>query len=251
MDKITAKLLGTNLDGVQQLEEPVTLEESAYREIRRVITDGILKPGDRLSVNAMAQRMGVSRLPVIHALRRLASEGFIQIKPHRSPTVSLPSIKEIRVRSQMMAALEELAVNESWPLASQHLAEMQQALDDSNRNIRAGVLDEDADWRFHRVIWRASGADRLHFTIQTLWDQGAFYRTLGFKTFGPQPSRMAEHAGILHALSLPTPHEAIARIRTHRLGALDRLLQVFASGENVEVPTENAQLVPVTTAPTL
>jgi GntR family transcriptional regulator, rspAB operon transcriptional repressor len=248
MDKITAKLLGGKLDGVQQLVEPVTLEESAYREIRRVITDGILQPGERLSVNAMAQRMGVSRLPVIHALRRLASEGFIQIKPHKSPTVSQPSIKEIRVRSQMMAALEEIAVNNSWPLAPHYLAEMQQALDDSNRSIRAGILDEDADWRFHRVVWRASGVDRLQFTIQTLWDQGAFYRSLGFKTFGPQPNRMAEHEGILQALSLPTPHEAITRIRAHRLGALNRLLQVFATGDNAEVPPDYALAVPGATA---
>jgi DNA-binding GntR family transcriptional regulator len=227
MDKITARTLGAKLDGVQPLEEPVTLEEAAYREIRRVIADGILKPGERLSVNAMAQRMGVSRLPVIHALRRLASEGFIQIRPHKSPTVNHPSAKELRTRSLMMSALEGIAVHEAWPLSPALLAEMEHFCARSTEHIREGVFDEQDDWRFHEVVWRAPGVEQLRFTIQTLWDQGAYYRTLGIRAFGVTPTRIIEHEGILEAFRTGTPDEAAARIRSHRLGALQRLLMLF------------------------
>src|SRR4051794_10946077 len=93
-----------DLTQVQPLSERPTLEEGAYQGMRRAITDGILLPGDRISVNAMAAQLGVSRLPVIHALRRLASEGFVEIHPHKNVTVSKPTPKELRVRMLMMIA---------------------------------------------------------------------------------------------------------------------------------------------------
>ena len=63
MEELPVRTVDSTLGGVQHLEEPLTLEESAYRELRRVITDGLLRPGERISINALAQRMGVSRLP--------------------------------------------------------------------------------------------------------------------------------------------------------------------------------------------
>src|SRR5882757_2339200 len=124
MEDLPVRTVDSPLHGVQHLEEPLTLEESAYRELRRVITDGLLRPGERISINAIALRMGVSRLPVIHALRRLASEGFVQIRPHRNAIVTKPTKQEIRVRMLMMIALEEIAVREAWPLAPAAIARM-------------------------------------------------------------------------------------------------------------------------------
>ena len=226
-----AEELSSTADGrlasVQRLDDRQTLEESAYKEMRRVIMDGGLVPGERISVNAMAQRLGVSRLPVIHALRRLASEGFVKIRPHKSPTVNQPTRKDLRVRSLMMVSLEEIAVREAWPLAPHFLNEMEAFYRRSCQEIEAGLSDEQADWRFHEVVWRASGVEQLRFAIQTLWDQGAYYRTMGLKTYGILPARIAEHSVILQAFSNPTPDEAVARIRSHRLGALERLNNLF------------------------
>src|SRR5579859_3016033 len=107
MDPFVGGHLDSKLDNIQPLGEPLTLEEGAYNELKRVIADGVLRPGDRVSINAIAQRMGVSRLPVIHALRRLSSEGFVQMRPHRNAIVTKPTRKEIRVRVLAMMGLEE------------------------------------------------------------------------------------------------------------------------------------------------
>lgn len=216
------------LDSVHRLDDRLTLEEGAYQEMRRIITDGVLHPGDRLSVNAMAQRLGVSRLPVIHALRRLASEGFVQIRPHKNAIVTKPTPKEVRVRVLMMIALEEIAVREAWPLAPTDLARMEALYARSCQQIEAGESDEETDWRFHELVWRASGVEQLRFTIQTLWDQGAYYRMLGIKKYGVVHYRIAEHGTILRAFSKDGPQEAIECIRAHRLSALQRLNQMFA-----------------------
>jgi DNA-binding GntR family transcriptional regulator len=228
MRTLSARISNSKLDGVQPLIEPLTLEEGAYKELRRVITDGILRPGDRVSINAIAQRLGVSRLPVIHALRRLASEGFVQIRPHRNAIVTNPSQKEIRVRVLMMVALEEIAVREAWPLspaAIEHMAELHTR---SIAQTTAVDAAEDWDWRFHEVVWEASGVDQLRGTIQTLWDLGAYYRALVNRRHGVAESRALEHAAILRSFQAAKPDEAVESIRLHRLKALDRLLQLFS-----------------------
>jgi DNA-binding GntR family transcriptional regulator len=53
------------------VKEHRTLEELVYRDIRSAIMDGRLAPGQRVVTNAIAAESGVSRIPVIQALRRL------------------------------------------------------------------------------------------------------------------------------------------------------------------------------------
>ena len=230
MDPISVRNRGAKLDGVQPLEERLTLEGGAYKELRRVITDGILRPGDRVSINAIAQRLGVSRLPVIHALRRLASEGFVQIRPHRNAIVTKPTQKEIRVRILMMIALEEIAVREAWPLSSEALARMAELHAISMAQTEAGEVIEDWDWRFHEVVWQASGVEQLHDMIQTLWDLGAYYRALVNRRHGVIQSRAVEHGAILRSFQATALDAAIESIRLHRLKALERLIQTFPDG---------------------
>jgi DNA-binding GntR family transcriptional regulator len=63
--------------------------------------------------------------------------------------------------------------------------------------------------------------------IRTLWDLGAYYRTLVNRRHGVAQSRAAEHAAILHSFQASTPDAAVESIRLHRLKALDRLNNLF------------------------
>jgi DNA-binding transcriptional MocR family regulator len=61
--------------------KPLGLEERIRTGIEDDILLGRLAPGDRLDERALAQRYHVSRTPVREALRHLASEGLIEIRP--------------------------------------------------------------------------------------------------------------------------------------------------------------------------
>ncbi len=69
-----------------------TMEQTAsglaYSEIKRLIILKKLKPGQRLSENALSREIGVSRTPVREALRRLASEGWLTLVPDTGVWVS-------------------------------------------------------------------------------------------------------------------------------------------------------------------
>ena len=64
-----------------QVEVVRTLEEHTYGSLREAISTGAVRPGYRLSADQLAKDLGVSRMPVVQALRRLASEGFVTAEP--------------------------------------------------------------------------------------------------------------------------------------------------------------------------
>jgi DNA-binding GntR family transcriptional regulator len=61
--------------------EPATLADQAYAQLKAMIFDFALMPGDRVSESELAQRIEVSRTPLRQALQRLEREGFLQVFP--------------------------------------------------------------------------------------------------------------------------------------------------------------------------
>ena len=110
--------MGTEIFGPEQklhagIARRETLEDLAYRHLRQALVDGRLAPGERIVASAVAQSAGVSRIPVMQALRRLESEGFVRINPHKDVVVAGLSPDEFRERFLLMAALEALCLREA------------------------------------------------------------------------------------------------------------------------------------------
>ena len=74
---------------------PVDLHErrrgasgTAFAWLRQEILSGRMRPGQALSENEIAQRLGVSRTPVREAIIRLESEGLLAVRPQVGTTVA-------------------------------------------------------------------------------------------------------------------------------------------------------------------
>jgi DNA-binding GntR family transcriptional regulator len=63
---------------LKALENPPSLTERAYEVLREAILSLELKPGQDLSVQALAEQLGVSRTPIMTALRRLEGDGLVR-----------------------------------------------------------------------------------------------------------------------------------------------------------------------------
>lgn len=61
--------------------------DRAYRQVRRDIVTAVIPGGQRLGENDLAERYGISRTPIREALRRLQSEGLVEVLPHRGARV--------------------------------------------------------------------------------------------------------------------------------------------------------------------
>jgi DNA-binding GntR family transcriptional regulator len=96
-------LTGGGAGGQRKLTTGPTLSDQAYYALRGDITAGELKPGQRVTERALADRLGVSPTPVREALRRLEQERLIE----------RDSVRAIRIAEPTVARLHEFAVIEA------------------------------------------------------------------------------------------------------------------------------------------
>lgn len=90
--------------------ERVELNEQVYEAVRELLLSDQLAPGQRLSLNQIADDLSVSRSPVHHALTRLVGEGLISVEPRRGYFVR-PLTAEMAVHAyDVRLALELSAV---------------------------------------------------------------------------------------------------------------------------------------------
>ena len=67
--------------------------ERLANEIRRLIYEGEISPGDRLIEEELASRFGVSRGPIREAIRLLAASGTAVLRRNRGATVIEPTLE--------------------------------------------------------------------------------------------------------------------------------------------------------------
>jgi DNA-binding GntR family transcriptional regulator len=84
----------------------VSLADEAYAAIRDEILRGMLRPGAPLSRRRLAEKLGMSVLPVSDALRRLEEDGLVESRPRAGTRVKIPSGDEVRELYELREALE-------------------------------------------------------------------------------------------------------------------------------------------------
>ncbi|MBV2180073.1 MAG: GntR family transcriptional regulator [Castellaniella sp.] len=95
------------------MEPAKTRTQSVTDELRDLIIQGQLKPGERVQEIPLAKRLNVSRTPIRAALSSLASEGYLIYHPNRGYYIHEFNIMEIMQAYEIRAALESLAARKA------------------------------------------------------------------------------------------------------------------------------------------
>jgi DNA-binding GntR family transcriptional regulator len=82
------------------------LNEQVYELLKREILGGNLVSGQRLSVEDLSQRLGISPTPIRDALRNLSQEGLVQVNPRRGSFVAEFSRSNVREVFQIRRIIE-------------------------------------------------------------------------------------------------------------------------------------------------
>ena len=90
--------------------EQRTLGDEAADRLRTAIRSGNLRPGERLVERDLAERLGMSRIPIREAIHRLAEEGLVRKLTHRGTFVYAPTLAEIEEISSLRVVLERFVV---------------------------------------------------------------------------------------------------------------------------------------------
>lgn len=99
------------------MEAESRAEQIAAR-MRRDILLGDLAPGAAIKERDSARAMGVSRTPMREAIRILAKEGLVTLRPARSPIVAQSTLEEVSDAIEMLTALELLSIRLACTRAS-------------------------------------------------------------------------------------------------------------------------------------
>jgi DNA-binding GntR family transcriptional regulator len=94
---------------IQQPIVRAALHDEAARRLRHMIFEGELAPGSRIAERMICEQLGISRTPLREALKVLASEGLVELLPHRGAQVSTLRREDIDPMFEVMSALEALA----------------------------------------------------------------------------------------------------------------------------------------------
>lgn len=148
-----------------------SLPEVISDQLRTDITRGVYKPGP-VRIGALAERFGVSSMPVREALRRLEAEGLISFQRNRQIIINALSVDEVEEVFEIRTQLEPFALRRAV-VRLQHDAEALQALDKLILRMDEAVDNPDP-WRtinmeFHARLYRGAGMPRLEAMIASLW----------------------------------------------------------------------------------
>jgi len=141
--------------------------EAAYEAIRQRIVSGTLKGGTRLTEQALAQDLGLSRTPVRAAITRLVAEGFIErgdgysTRVAEFPDEELDQLFEVRRRLECYAAERAARLATAAQIADlDRLAGEMEALTPPQTEADFQRLSS-CNAEFHRVLAEASRSPRL------------------------------------------------------------------------------------------
>ncbi|MFF2082461.1 GntR family transcriptional regulator [Nocardia sp. NPDC058176] len=152
-----------------------TVRRMTPQQVCRAIRDDIIRgdfvSGQRLTEDTLAERYGVSRVPVREALRTLEAEGFASSRPYAGTFVAELTEAEAADLLEIRALLEPLCASRAATRRSpEQLGRLKELTSLGQEAVRDGRLDELArlNSRFHEVLAEASGSALLAQLITQL-----------------------------------------------------------------------------------
>ena len=206
-----------------------SLAESVYSQIRAGIRTGTLRAGQRLLEVELARSLDVSRTPVREAIRRLASDGLIEVAPTRGMRV----IELDKQRVREIYFLRELLEGGTARSAAQHatasdLQEMREVLDLSKTSFNQPAQTAKLNKHFHKLIQDCARNRYLAQALEQLSDSLALLPGSTFEVLGRPKEALAEHNARLAAIARRDADEAERLARAHiRMAGQTRLRMMF------------------------
>lgn len=199
-------------------------------KLRRQILVGGLTPGEPLNQEALADELGVSRMPVRQALKRLQAEGLVERQPNRRVCVTPLSRAEIEDIFDMRIALEPMALRLAVPRASpSDRRRMAYAMEDANADDDPNTFGT-RNSEYHLALVQPCGRPRLLREIRSLLDLSDRYQRAAYQDGTFTGPLRGEHEALLSAVSAGDAETAAGLLERHIRQGRDRLVELFGVG---------------------
>lgn len=199
--------------------------DEVYEALRQSILGHLFEPGQRLQVEEIAAKLGVSLTPVRHAIQQLSTEGLIEIRPRSGTFIAQLTALDVEETSDIRCALEclaaETAVHRATASDIAELRLLAMRIATVSRTGEDRKQHEQDNLRFHKLLIECSGNRRLaemyeslnaHLQIARIHSQEADWAAR-------LEVEKAEHEAIVAALEARDLTALVEALRHHILRA--------------------------------
>ncbi len=191
------------------------LDDQIFVRIKAKIVNGSLLPGERIVPEQLAREMGVSRTPLLSALKRLSQERLMTWRSRRGVFVRRLSKRELAMIFEVREVLEGLAARRAAALITpqqlEHLRGLFTGIDttDTPANRRAYLSK---DYLFHAGILEIAESPPLAEATHSV---SILVLAFGAGLIKSIEDGVTEHVAIFDALERRDPEAAEAAMRAH------------------------------------
>jgi len=219
---VTPRRAAGNVDGL--------IADRAYVQLRDRIVTLALGPGAALREDALMRELQIGRTPLREAVKRLALEGLVEVRPRSGTYVTDVEASDIVHIAEVRAELESQAArlaakrmtDELRAVAAELIAELDRVEDVGG--IEGSMrLDE----RVHRFVWAAAANPYLQDALERFWAHSLRIWYLVLDRVPTLPHTVHEQRAVVEALVAGDARRAGARMRQHVQAFEDEILDAF------------------------
>jgi DNA-binding GntR family transcriptional regulator len=203
------------------------LDHKAYQVIKDMIIERKFKPGEKIPQEKLADELGISRTPLVNALKYLEHEKLIQVLPRRGYFVRLFTQKEMIYIFELREVLEGLATRRA---CQEITGEQIHVLNEFFNKFKG--LNQISDFKayaredrsFHNFIVEIGAKEFLKSILQTYNIIAFSYQLDNAEGLVRPPSdTIGEHLAIIKAISDRNPGQAEDLMRLHLRRSMESL----------------------------
>jgi GntR family transcriptional regulator, rspAB operon transcriptional repressor len=194
------------------------LTAAAYERVRADILRRRYPPGTVLTEGTLAERLGMSKTPIRHALRALHQEGLLELGPRRQMLVCRVPAAQRQELLEVRESLEQLSLMHACrTMSDDDIDYLRTLLRRQRRAAEAGREDEfiDLDEELHVTLAERAG---LRLVPRVLRQLRGFVRLMQLNTRrerGYMLRVFAEHERLVEAVEARDEAAAIEALREH------------------------------------
>jgi DNA-binding GntR family transcriptional regulator len=204
--------------------------EAVYQDLKqKIINEGLL-PGQWLVEREIGKVYNISRTPVREVLRRLVSDGFLELKPGKGYLVRKLSLEEIIEIFQAREAVEGMAARLACQKGDEgffvRIKEIRQRLEKLNldENSAAGVVIGN---ELHGTIAEAADNSLVFEFYEKLKNLAALTRNISKKSVGIEKRSQEAHLALMNALEEKNADKSEQRMREHLRNTCRSLVETY------------------------
>ena len=217
-----------------EIEAPRSAEAAVTDALRTAIRQGVLAPGERLAQADLADQLGVSRIPLRDALRRLEMEGVVLIDGRRGAWVTRLGPDDISEIYEMRVILETRCIRYAvHGLADEDVERLVELSEGMDRNDLSSLDGYTARRLFYARLYDSARRPRMRRAILQLRDNVDRYHILSNRRHSHEA-----HKDLRDRIRARDGEGAAAIMRAHLEESRDDLLTTMEPSGSTQVEDE-------------